>query len=432
MISWEHVANVFDTLPEWADYYFWAPEINIDNGRVYVYYSAHKKDGNLCVGVASASRLEGPYQDHGPLVCQPVGSIDGFPWRDRDGKLYLIWKEDGNSVRQPTPIWCAQMNEERTALLGEKRELFRNTERWEGNLVEGVSIFEANGFLYALYAANACCGRECNYAVGVARARSIMGPWEKYDKNPLPTAANEWLCPGHGTPVMKDGAWYLLLHAYHRDGGVYVGRQGILTPLVFNKEGWIEVPLVKETILPTPREVIDSFDEESLSRQWQWSVFRQPRVQFINGCLELTASEENGGTFVAQKVFSSDYESELEIDLRKSSAETGIALIGDEKNMVAASVKNRVLTVWTLQNDEKKVIATKSLRRLKTTRLRLQVRQNKDVTFLLGDKNHYFTPLHDAVIDGQYLPPWDRALRVGIIASGPSSQKAVVHEFTLR
>lgn len=121
LIRWETTGNIFNTMPDWIDYYFWAPEITYENGKVYIYYTAHKKGGNLCVGAASADHPEGPYKDHGPLICQEVGSIDAFPMRDEAGKLYLIWKEDGNSVGKPTPIWAQEMNEERTALRGEKR-----------------------------------------------------------------------------------------------------------------------------------------------------------------------------------------------------------------------------------------------------------------------------------------------------------------------
>jgi beta-xylosidase len=142
LVNWKQKGYVFNTIPEWADYYFWAPEISYDSGRVYIYYTAHKRNGNLCVGVASADRPEGPYKDHGPLVCQPAGSIDAFPMRDTTGKLYLIWKEDANSVNRPTPIWASEMNEERTALIGEKTELFRNDAEWEKELVEGVSMIK--------------------------------------------------------------------------------------------------------------------------------------------------------------------------------------------------------------------------------------------------------------------------------------------------
>src|SRR5207249_8243112 len=68
LVNWRLTGHVFNALPDWADYYFWAPEISYDKGKVYVYYAAHKKRGNLCIGVASADKPEGPYRDHGPLM----------------------------------------------------------------------------------------------------------------------------------------------------------------------------------------------------------------------------------------------------------------------------------------------------------------------------------------------------------------------------
>ncbi|HEX2608801.1 MAG TPA: glycoside hydrolase family 43 protein, partial [Flavisolibacter sp.] len=212
LVHWKTVSHVFPKLPDWADYYFWAPELSYENGKVYVYYAAHKKNGNLCVGIASADRPEGPYTDHGPLICQEVGSIDAFPMRDENGKLYLIWKEDANSVGKPTSIWAQELNEERTALKGEKKELFRNDVPWEMNLVEGVSIVRREGYFYALYAAAGCCGAACTYGVGVARSKSLLGPWEKNPKNPVLTSTDQWTCPGHGTSVDKDGKHYFLYH----------------------------------------------------------------------------------------------------------------------------------------------------------------------------------------------------------------------------
>ena len=43
LVNWTTVTHVFPKLPEWADYYFWAPEITYENGKVYLYYAAHKK-----------------------------------------------------------------------------------------------------------------------------------------------------------------------------------------------------------------------------------------------------------------------------------------------------------------------------------------------------------------------------------------------------
>src|SRR5215210_6756274 len=38
LIHWAPKGFVFNKAPEWADYYFWAPEISHENGKVYVDY----------------------------------------------------------------------------------------------------------------------------------------------------------------------------------------------------------------------------------------------------------------------------------------------------------------------------------------------------------------------------------------------------------
>src|SRR5215210_7785264 len=55
-------------------------------------------------------------------------------------------------ISRKVHIRIMQMNEERTALTGEKIELFRNTAQWEGNLVEGVSMIRHGEYIYAFYA----------------------------------------------------------------------------------------------------------------------------------------------------------------------------------------------------------------------------------------------------------------------------------------
>ena len=176
---------------------------------------------------SSCSRInpKDPIKTLARLMCQEAGSIDAFSMRDENGKLYLIWKEDGNSVGKPTPIWAAAMKEDRTALIGEKKELFRADAAWEKGLVEGVSIIRHTDYFYAFYAAAACCGKSCSYGTGIARAKNLAGPWEKYPGNPVLAANTEWKCPGHGTPVEKDGRFYFLYHAYSTNTGAYGGRR---------------------------------------------------------------------------------------------------------------------------------------------------------------------------------------------------------------
>jgi beta-xylosidase len=431
LINWQIQGHVFPKLPAWADYYFWAPEISFEKGKVYVYYSAHKRNGNLCLGVASADRPEGPYKDHGTLMCEPVGSIDAFPMRDENGKLYLIWKEDGNSVKKPTPIWIMEMNEERTKLIGEKKELFRNDAPWESNLVEGVSMIRHGSYIYAFYAGAGCCGRECSYAMGVARAKNLFGPWEKYDKNPLFNSGEIWKCPGHGTPVEKDGKYYLLYHAYHARGDVYAGRQGVLKEFRFTDDEWIELVNEDPEKPSIPARLYDEFNGSTLSPHWQWSVFQTPVYKLRNGKLELSAMPDPSGLFLGQKIFSADYQADVIIHPAQSKAAAGIALVGDEKNLVALTLKDKTLTLWRLQQNKETVIREQVVEANENFHLRAVVKNGKDVEFFYSLDGVNFNPFTERPLDAAYLPPWDRAVRVAIVAKGAPSTKATFDKFIL-
>ena len=104
--NWELVNYVFPGgAPEWARNNFWAPEISYDEkqGKVYIYYTARdKKSNRLSCAAAVADSPMGEFRDLGPLVAQEPGSIDAYATRDENGKLYLVWKEDGNSMGRPT------------------------------------------------------------------------------------------------------------------------------------------------------------------------------------------------------------------------------------------------------------------------------------------------------------------------------------------
>ena len=51
--------------------------------------------------------------------------------------------------------------------------------RWERHNVEAPALLRHGGYLYLFYSAGHCCGRNCTYATGVARAQTLLGPWEK-------------------------------------------------------------------------------------------------------------------------------------------------------------------------------------------------------------------------------------------------------------
>ncbi|GAB2790940.1 beta-xylosidase [Hymenobacter luteus] len=445
LTDWELVGHVFpNELPDWADYYFWAPELSEENGKIYVYYTAHKKGGNLAVGVAVADNPAGPYRDLGPLVAQKDGSIDGFPMRDEKGELYLIWKEDGNSVGQPTPIWAQRLNEEHTALLGEKKELFRNTVPWEGNLVEGVSMVKRNDYYYAFYAGNGCCGHNCTYGIGIARSKSLLGPWEKYEKNPILTKNEKWACPGHGTVFNRGNRWYLLHHAYDTRSFEFVGRQGVVSEFTWNAEGWPEfrsggtIP-DKGTPSAVARNFTDEFDQATLQPSWQWPVQERPTVAVQGGQLRLTARPEHSGAVLGQHTTTADYTATTTLlNPAKLPAGTlaGIAAHGDPENTLALTVGGGKLQLWQLEKGKQKTLGEAKLDNA-TTALTLRMQAQNGNLFRFGwstdgGKTWQSLPGQSAPINGTYLPPWDRGVRAGVLAKGPATATVSFESFSLQ
>jgi beta-xylosidase len=430
LLKWELKGHVFTTLPAWADYYFWAPEIAYEDGKVYVFYSAHKKGGNLCLSVASASSPAGPFTDHGPLMCEEAGSIDAFTTRDENGKLYIIWKEDGNSVKKPTPIWAAPLSEDRTKIIGDKKELFRNDTEWERNLVEGVSIIRHGQYFYAFYAGAGCCGRGCSYATGVARSKQLLGPWEKYDKNPILAEGEKWKCPGHGTPVEKDGKYYFLYHGYNKKSDVYVGRQGLLNEFIFTADDWVEFKPTSKPDAVIADEIKDDFSTKSLSSRWQWSVYDTIDAILKDGKLSLKASDARGGSFIALKTMTENYEADAKIV--KSGTSSGIALIGDDNNMVSMMVSGRQITISKLFNKKETVLMEKPIKDWTALTLRIRVEDGRRLFFSYSTDGKMFNKLEPSGIDAQDLPPWDRALRIGVVARGEETGSGIFDSFVLR
>ena len=159
--------------------------------------------------------------------------------RDEKGHPFLLWKEDGNSIGKPTPIWAQPLADD----LIHSPELRHSSSvndpaTWEGGVVEAPYIMRHDRALLSFYAGNACCGTACHYAEGVARADHLLGPWMKDPANPIIRPNSNWKCPGHGTAVeTASGKDYFIYHAYPATGTIYLGRESVLDRITwFN--GW--------------------------------------------------------------------------------------------------------------------------------------------------------------------------------------------------
>ena len=449
LVNWEVVGSIFDARPTWSVGKYWAPELSEYRGRFYAYYVAQKRGGSLCVAVATARRPAGPYTDHGPLVCQEVGSIDGFPVTDEQGRRFLLWKEDGNSVSKPTPIWAQQLSPDGTRLVGERQEIMRNDQPWEkhatlpyGDLIEGPAIVRRGEWFYMFYSGNFCCARECNYMMGVARSRKLLGPWEKNPRNPILAGNDAWKCPGHGTVVQDaSGRDWMMYHAISAKDSVYVGRQGMLDEVVWGKDGWpsinrgqgpsgsaVSSPHGTRGMNGLARSFFDDFNTRRLGPGWQWPAANVPVYRVERGQLILSptiAAEHNPASAVlARTTTTGDYVATTAVNMRgvREAEFAGLSAYGDAENALGISVDNKkVVILWRREKNEyKENILTDfvgTLPRSGLVQLRMTAREGHLYGFAVSDDGRTWTDVGGEV-DGSYLPPWDRGVRVALVAGG--------------
>ena len=451
LVNWEHVGYLFTRKPAWTRGDFWAPELISDGGRTLVFYTARrdegpKRRGTLCVAVAVAPAPAGPYTDRGPLVCEiperaNVGSIDPFFVRDEHGRPFLVWKADGNDAEPdaPTSIYAQRLSADGTRLLGRRREILRNTEVWERHVTEGSFIMRRGGWFYHFYSGNACCGRECVYALGVARARRLLGPWEKYTRNPILAANRDWQCPGHGDIVeTPDGRDFLLYHSYRRRPDTFsVGRETLLDRVTWGADGWpsINGGAGPSTTAPAPLgvaqrdepEFFDGFDGAALGPEWQWPMNNPPASNVEttgSGYLMLApganaGADEFTGGVVARRTTSGDYTATALLNMRAmaSDARAGLSAYGWRDGALGVAAGGGRVVVWRREGREEMIAAASRAPSSGALYLRMKAEGGERYRFAFSADGREWTDVGDWT-DGAFI----EGTRVALTAAGGAAR----------
>ena len=255
----------------------WAPELHtngFDNGNVLAYYvSRHKNSKLLSIGAAVVENAtttdpsDWIFQSVGkPLVHNVTGNMGSIdPSHFFDGatsKHWLLYKSDGNAKKVPTVLFAQELTRDGTRSVGEAFALLENNPTlWnEGNCIEAPWMIRHphTKALIMFYSGPGYCP-QCGYSVSVARSDSghILGPWKKYNQNPIMTQnTSNFESPGHCSVVNGvNGGLAMVYHAYVK-GREEDGRHLMLDELEWNDEGWVNTKHTcgqpSETAQPIP------------------------------------------------------------------------------------------------------------------------------------------------------------------------------------
>lgn len=232
LAEWEFVGGAVAVGREgaWNRENFWAPEVLPAEGKFWLYYTAapsHTDDnrGNR-IGVAVSSRPEGPYEDVGVVV--PHASLDGSPFRDSDGSLYLYYtvEHENHDGLVAGRIYVDRLLTP-DRVMGNPA-LLVSRHPWQ----EGPCVMRRGGVYFLTYSIGSW-GKE-DYEVRWCTGSSAFGPFEE-QPTPILKSTPNVKGPGHHNffqdPRGRD--WIV----YHGWDPAFTARYPRIDPLLVTAEG---------------------------------------------------------------------------------------------------------------------------------------------------------------------------------------------------
>lgn len=445
LINWEKLGGIFNEPPAWIQGACWAPELFYNDGIYYVYYTAKRKsDGISCIGVATSTDPRNGFKDHGMMVETGNEAIDAFVFKDDDGKLYFTWKAYGLDPTRPIEILISEMSPDGLSLVGKHWTLSNFAEGWIGRGEEGQVLLKRKDYYYHFYSVGGCCDNRCTYEIRVARSKSLRGPWEQYEVEPLLCGNELWRCSGHGTIVQtQDGRYFYMYHAYQAHDFEYVGRQALLDEMLWDdRTGWpymkygnsptAQAPVpFKGTVQQSRAKFYDPFLDHSLDKWYQWELdLARPKAEKKDGVMTMKKDGE-GLSILSKTTLKGNYAAETAV-LNASPYFKGIAVYSSPRNIYMIGTEGDAVKVYHQTGRERIELYSEKTGGALPLYLKIEATGGRLYRFMWSadGKNWKGFPEGWGSVDGS-VRNFGSGISAGMIIDGPASAEGKFQYFSI-
>jgi len=181
---------------------------------------------------------------------------------------------------------------------------------------------------------------------------------------------------------------------------------------------------------------VDDFNSARLQAGWQWPQNNEPLKRAQGGRLILAPTaghaEDPLGAVLARTTTEGNYYATTAVDVSslKPGMMAGLAAYGDEENALGVAVGDGKVTVWRREKGKQQTLATKDAPSGPFVYLRMTAKGGDHFRFAMSSDGRNWTEVGDQ-LKGEYLPPWDRAVRVALTAGGASGAAATFEWFRI-
>lgn len=267
----------------------WAPSLSHADGQFWLIYTNVRNWGmgrpfkDIGIFLTTAPDILGPWSE--PVFLNSIG-FDPSLFHDDDGRKWLVnmmwdFRKDRHRF---AGIVIQEYDFAQRKLVGPMTKILEK----KNVLIEGPNLYKRGGFYYLMLAEG---GTGWNHGISMARARSILGPYELDPQSAVLTTRDDESLPlqkaGHGELVETPGGEWYLAHLASRPIGpgeqrrCILGRETCIQKVAWSADGWlrlaggghhpeIEVPAPADAHEhPWPQELErDDFDVEKLDASW--------------------------------------------------------------------------------------------------------------------------------------------------------------------